>query len=349
MAKPSQSHLTAKRPAQFNLRVWWKVAGRVMAAADTNNVGLVAAGVAFYSLLSIFPAFAALIALWGYFADPAMLRDQMGVAERLLPAGAFSILSEQVRALIATNKSTLQLTSLVSLALAIWTARNGVAAMIRGLNSIYSQSHRANLITRYAIAILLTVILIIVSVFAFAAVVVLPPVMAFLPLGGLAQVAIAAVKWVVVLAVVFFGICLLYRYGPNRRAARVPWITAGAVIALLVWALGSAAFSIYLRNFGSFNEVYGSLGAVVALLFWLYISAYVVLMGAQLNAELELVTAADTTVGESLPGGQRKAFVADHARDETGAAQPVGTLLPSEDDATGPQDDDGSAGTTRPR
>lgn len=308
----------ATRPRHLPLREWWRVLGRVIAEADKKNVGLNAAGVAFYALLSIFPALAALIALWGYFADPAMLRDQLGVAQRLLPPEAFTILNDQVKALVAANRSTLQLTSLVSILVAIWTARNGVASLIRGLNSIYRQGHRANPLRRYAVAVLLTVILILVGFFAFASVVILPAILAFLPLPGGVEAMITLGKWLVVFLVVFFGICLLYRYGPNRRSARVPWITTGAVLATILWAAGSAAFSIYLRNFGSFNEVYGSLGAVVALLFWLYLSAYLVLMGAQLNAELELATQRDTTVGDEISPGKRAAFVADHVVDPRG-------------------------------
>ena len=311
----------ADHPSRLGWRVWWRVARRVMQQADERNLGLVSAGVAFYALLSIFPGLAAIIALWGYVADPVMIAQQMGIAEQFLPSEAFAILNDQVSVLVAANNSALQVTSLVSLLLAIWTARNGIAALIRGLNSIYSQKHRRNPLRRFAVAIFLTVLLILVGVFAFACIVILPAMLAFLAIPALTEMIIAAVKWVVVLLVVFFGICLLYRYGPNRRGARVPWLTPGAVLALVLWAAGSAVFTIYLRNFGSFNEVYGSLGAVVALLFWLYLSAYVVLLGAQVNAELELSTTHDTTVGASAPPGRRQAWVADHVRDADGTAR----------------------------
>ncbi|RKF14903.1 YihY/virulence factor BrkB family protein [Roseovarius spongiae] len=304
--------MRARRPGDLGWRTWWRVAGRVLRQADERNLGLIAAGVAFYALLSIFPGLAALIALWGYFADPVMISEQMGIAKQLLPAEAFTILNDQTSKLIAANNSTLQLTSLISILLAIWTARNGVAALIRGMNSIYRERHRPNPIRRYAVAILLTAVLIIVGLFAFASVVVLPGVFALLVVTPLTGALLVLVKWVVVLAVVFFGICLLYRYGPNRRGARVAWLTPGAFLSLFCWAAGSAAFTLYLQNFGRFNEVYGSLGAVVALLFWFYLSAYIVLLGAQLNAELELSTARDTTIGADAPPGLRHAFVADH-------------------------------------
>lgn len=311
----------AIRPTGFPARTWWGVAKRVAAQSDARNLGLVSAGVAFYSLLSVFPGLAAMIALWGYFADPVMIQEQMEIARQLLPEGAFTILDNQVAALISANTSTLQLTSLFSILLAIWTARNGVAAMIRGLNAIYREEHRRNPLRRYAVAVLLTLVLIGVGIVAFASVVVLPPVLSFFAIPVLTEILIALVKWIVVLLMVFFAISLLYRYGPNRRGARVRWLTPGAVLSLFFWTVGSAAFTIYLRNFGSFNEVYGSLGAVIALLFWLYLSAYVVLLGAQLNAELELSTAHDTTVGAERPPGDRQAFVADHVVDKAGTAR----------------------------
>ena len=308
----------ATRPSDLKPRVWWRVLGRVWAESDRRNLGLVAAGVAFYALLSIFPALAALIAIWGFVADPAMIEGQLGMAERLLPADAFSILQDQVSALVSANDSTLQLTSLISILLAIWTAKNSIGAVIRGLNSIYREKHRTNPLKRYGIAIALTVVLIAVAIIAIASVIVLPSVLAFIRLPVSVELAITAAQWLILLAVVFFGIALLYRYGPNRRSAKVPWVTPGALVALFFWAAGSLALSVYLRNFGNYNEIYGSLGAVIALLFWFYISAYVVLLGAQLNAELELTTAADTTVGKDRPPGARDAYVADYIVDSEG-------------------------------
>ncbi|WP_306152526.1 YihY/virulence factor BrkB family protein [Roseovarius sp. MMSF_3281] len=302
----------AARPSELGYRAWWRVLRRVMGESDNRNLGLIAAGVAFYTMLSIFPAIAATIAIWGLVADPQTIASQLEMAQHLLPAGAYGIVEEQVAALIRSTGTTLQLTGIVSILLAVWTARNGVAALIRGLNAIYREEHRKSTIKRYAMAIGLTMLLIGVVIIAFASVVLVPILLNFLTLPFGLEALISAVKWVIVLGVVLFSIGLIYRYGPNRRGARTAWITPGAIFALVTWAAGSIAFSIYLRNFGSLNEVYGSIGAVVALLLWLYLSAQVVLLGALLNAEVELETRRDTTVGASRPAGERKAFVADH-------------------------------------
>jgi len=286
MNSPTERLKSAPARRSRGPRFWWRVLFRVLSESDKRNLSLIAAGVAFYALLSLFPALAALIALWGYFADPAVLQGQLDMAEQLLPSDAFAILGDQVARLVAANSSTLQLTSLISILVALWTARSGVAALIRGLNSIYGEPHRANPIKRYVVAIALTCSLIVVHIVALLSIVLLPPLLAYLAVPGPVETMISAAKWVAVFMVVFFGISLLYRYGPNRGKSKTPWVTAGAVIAMIVWTTGSAAFSVFLQNFGNFNEVYGSLGAVVALLFWLYLSAYVVLLGAQLNAVL---------------------------------------------------------------
>ena len=284
-----------RRKPQVSPRVWWRVLRRVMAAADRFNLGPLAAGVAFYAMLSIFPALAATIGIWGFVADPLVMQDQLELARQLLPDDAFKLLNDQVSALIAANNSTLQLASILSILLAIWTARNAVATVIRGLNVIYRADHHTAL-KRYAMALGLTFLLILIALLAFAAVVVIPAILAYVQIPVGLEMTITTAKWLVLLVAVFFGIGLLYRFGPNRRAAKPGFVTPGAVLALVVWAAGSFALSTYLRNFGSFNEVYGSLGAIVGLLFWFYISAYIVLLGALLNVELErsaLQTTAD--------------------------------------------------------
>lgn len=317
-----------RRPGEFGLHIWWRVLMRVWTEADRRNLSVVAAGVAFYSLLSIFPALAALIALWGFVADPAMIEDQLGIAAQLLPAEAFAILQGQVKTLVSANASTLHLTTIVSILLAIWTTRNGIGAVVRGLNTIYREEHRANPLMRFGMAILLTVVLVATAILAVASVVVLPSVLALVRLPIPVELAITAVQGLIVLLVVFFGIALRYRCGPNRRGARPPWITPRRGVRRRLLGRRIAGVSIYLRNFGNYNKVHGSLGAVILLLFWFYISAYVVVLGAQIDAELELTTVADTTIGRDRPAGARGAYVADHVVAPGGETRPAGAPAP---------------------
>ena len=254
---------------------------------DARNLSLISAGVAFYAMLAIFPALAALIAFWGVFSDPMLIEDQVTLLQRFIPEDAFRLFSGQVDALINANDSTLGYTTLLSLGAALWSTRAGVAALIRGLNAVYSAPHRTG-VKRAIAAMLLTFCLIAMSLVALAGIVVFPLVLALFPLGDLAQNTFETWRWIVVTTTVLMGLGLIYHFGPNHQMdhLKTGWVSIGALVALVIWGGASWAFSLYLANFGKYNEVYGSIGAVVALLMWFYISAWVVLLGATVNCEL---------------------------------------------------------------
>lgn len=278
------------RTSQISARDWLRSAWRTWQKMDERNLGLIAAGVAFYAFLSLFPAMAAVVAIWGYWADPVVISDQMELLRDMVPEEAFALLSTQVTQIITTSRSTLQWASVFSIVLAIWSARASVAALVRGLNVINDKPHRSNMFRRIAVAYSLTAVLVIVALVAFASVVVIPAALAFLGLPAKIEIAFEAVKWLVLLAVVFFATAVVYRFGPNRRRHRMRWMTPGAAFSVFAWAAGSFALASYVRNFDRLNELYGSLGAVVALLLWFYLSALVTLLGFQFNTELERVS-----------------------------------------------------------
>ncbi|WP_343116343.1 YihY/virulence factor BrkB family protein [Ostreiculturibacter nitratireducens] len=273
-----------------------KLVGALIAAvwnaADDRHLGLIAAGVAFYGLFAIFPGIAATIALWGYFSDPAVILSYLDTLSEFIPADAFSLLESQVKALVASNVSTLGWTSALSLLVALYSARAGVAALIQGLNAIYMRPQRDGLM-RFLRAVLLTFVLIAVVLAALATVIFVPVALAFVPLGPVGGWLVTALPWIVLFIVVLGMIGMFYRYGPNRPSARGHWVSPGALLAALLWAGASVAFSLYLANFGTYNKIYGSIGAVVALLMWFYISAYTVLLGAAVNAELSRMLGGD--------------------------------------------------------
>ncbi|MBJ3761630.1 YihY/virulence factor BrkB family protein [Maribius pontilimi] len=291
-------------------RVWWSAAKGVFMELNDNNLGLISAGVAFYGMLAIFPTVAAVIAIWGFFADPVEVAEQLDVLRGFVPGEAYTILDNQVTALINANSSTLGWATVISLGAAIWSSRAGVAALIRGLNAIYRERNRVG-VRQMAAAFGVTFLLIGVALVALACVVILPIVLAILPLGPVTTLLLASVRWVVALGVLIGALGVIYRYGPNRRRARPGWLTPGAIVAVMIWGAISWGFSYYLSNFGSYNEIYGALGAVIALLMWLYLSAFSVLLGASLNAELEIRTRKDSTIGPDRPPGEREATVAD--------------------------------------
>lgn len=268
------------------LRALWRLAVRVARIVARRNLGLIAAGVAFFAMLAVFPGAAAVIALWGYVFDPHMILDQIAVLAEFVPDEAYAILHDQVQALVAANNSTLGWTSVVSTAAALWSARAGVAALMGGLDAIHHTEARSGFWNLLA-ALLFTLILVAVALVALASAILLPIVLAVIPLGAFEAQMLGFMKWAVSLAVVVLGIGMLYRHGPNRGGRRTAWLSPGLILAVVLWAAASVGFSYYIADFASYNRVYGSIGAVIALLMWFYLSAYVILLGAALNEALE--------------------------------------------------------------
>jgi membrane protein len=290
----------------------WPALKGVWTLIGEKNLNLIASGIGFYGILATFPAIAALIALWGFFADPFLVASQLKEFTTLLPDEVADLLTSRVSELVAGDTTTIGWAGLLSVGLALSSARAGIAAMVIGLNAVYGEKNRGG-VRHLLVAFGLTGSLVILALACFAALVIAPIALAFLPLGPFATFIAETLRWVVAIGTVMLSLGLLYRYAPNRRGmARTKWITPGAVAATILWALATWAFTIYLQNFGNYNKIYGSLGAVIVLLLWLYISAFVCLLGAAFNAELELQQRKDTTRGPSKPMGKRGAFVADN-------------------------------------
>ena len=255
---------------------------------DRLNLSLIAAGVGFFAMLSLFPALAAIVLFWSWFADPGQINSLLDLADNVVPPEVSDVIANQVTGIInAGGSGSLGTATLVSLGVALWSARAGVSALIRGLNAAYDIGHRQNIWRRYMADIGVTLTLCGLTLVAIAAVVVAPVVIALLPLGPWATVAAELTRWIVAIGVIMVTLGIVYRFGPNRRGRRPKWITVGAIVATVLWMVVSVAFGVYLRNFAHYNEVYGSLGAAIALLMWFYLSAYVVLLGGCLNAAIE--------------------------------------------------------------
>lgn len=250
--------------------------------SDQRNIGLIAAGVAFFGLLAIFPGLAALIAVFGVFADPLVIQDQLALLTDLMPPDAHALLTDQVTRLIWSGDGTLGLASLASVLVAMFLARRGVDALLKGLNAVYGGQRRGGL-AQAAAVLVITLGMVLAGVVALLAVLILPVVLTVFPLGGVAGWLALLGRWAIALGMVTLWLWVFYRIGPNRPA---PVLWPGLLTALVLWVAASAGFSLYIGNFGSYNEVYGSIGAVIALLTWLYLSAYVVLLGGVVNALL---------------------------------------------------------------
>jgi membrane protein len=313
-ATAEQAARGARTPTDFPARSWRRVLARVWTGIGRDRLSIIAAGVAFFGTLAIFPAIAALIALYGLVADPAQVAQSLQAARPVLPADVFAVIEEQVGALIAARPAKLGLASAISLAVALWSARAGVTALMEGLNVVYRETDTRSLVVQYLLSLGLTLMVIAVAIVALVAVIAVPAVLHFSDIGALGALLAQVTPLAILGVAVVFAIGVLYRYGPHRALAKRRWVTVGAVVATLGWLAVSLALSVYVSHFGNFNKTYGSLGAIVGLLFWLYASAFVVLLGALLNAELELETAEDTTTGPPQPMGERGAYVADNVR-----------------------------------
>ena len=297
-------------PPRLGARAYWDAFKGSIYHVGENNLALISAGVAFFAMLSLFPALAALIALLGLVSEPAVVVSQLQEMRPFMPNDVYEILNDQVVSLVTTSTGTLGWAGLVSLLVALWSARAGVGAMITGLNAVYREKDR-NTAKHYFRALMLTVMLVGVGIVALLMLVVIPVMLTFVPMGPVSTMVIEAVRWAIAVGVLFAGIGVLYRFGPNRKAARLPWLSVGAVVAVAAWAILSIGFSFYVANFGNYNQIYGSIGAVIAMLIWLWISSFLVLYGAALNAQIEMRTKPDSTVGPDRPPGQRGAFAAD--------------------------------------
>jgi membrane protein len=285
---------------------------RVRQQISEDNISMIAAGVAFYGLLAIFPAITAFVSIWGLVADPAQVEQQFAAVEGIVPADAWALLNEQLRSVASSSSASLGWGVALGILVALWSAGAGVRALISALNIAYDEDEKRGFIKLYGVGFLLTVCLIGGAVLALIVIVAVPVALQFLPLGGLSSTLISVLTWLVMAAIVVFGLGVLYGYGPSRSRAQLRWITWGAIAAAILWLLASLLFQVYVANFANYTATYGSLGAVIALLMWLWVSAFVVLLGAELNAEMEHQTRKDTTTGPEKPLGARGAYVADH-------------------------------------
>ena len=257
---------------------------RLYRRTEQSDLGLIAAGVAFFGFLALFPAAAAVIAIWGTVFDPAVIQTQIGLLREFLPPEAFSLVQSQVDGLLSVRGSQLGWTTVLSTLFALWSASSGVAALIRGLNAIYHFPNRSGGQHQLR-ASLLTLALIGLALAAMVATVVAPLVIGLLPLPGSDAVILHRANLALGVILVIVAVGIAYRYGPNRSVQNLPFFSWGLVVAVTLWALAARGFMIYLANFPSYNRVYGSIGAVVVLLIWLYVSAYTVLFGAAIDAE----------------------------------------------------------------
>jgi membrane protein len=310
-AKETGRGRQARSPTEIPWRGWLDILWRTAMQASEDRILAIAGGIVFYGLLALFPAITALVSFYGLFATPNGIGNHLSFLQDVMPAEAYSVVQDQVSRVIAKGQAGLTFGFLVGVVLALWSANAGVKAVMDALNIVYEETEKRGFIRLNLVSLAFTVAGIFATLIAVGAVVVVPLLLSWLGLGGLTETILRIARWPTLMVGMLLGLSILYRYGPSRRAAQWRWISLGAVVATVAWCAGSLALSYYLANFANYNATYGSLGAAIGTMTWMWMSAIVILVGAEINSEIEHQTARDTTVGSEKPLGLRGATMAD--------------------------------------
>ena len=295
--------------------IFWRTYQRI----DDDRLLATAGGVVFFGLLSIFPAVTALVSSYGLFADPATISANLQTLATMLPEGSFQIVEDQVGRVVSKGNTTLGATFLLGLLLAIWSANAGVKSIFDALNVAYEEREKRSFIRLNSVSLAFTVGGIAALLLMVGAVVAFPLALNHLGMAPESKLIVALARWPLLFLILLVALAILYRFAPSRDAPRWQWLSLGAVTAALLWIAGSALLSWYLSEFANYNATYGSLGAAIGLMMWMWMSAIVIMFGAELNSEIERQTLRDTTTGEPKPLGSREAVSAD----TVGAAAPA--------------------------
>jgi membrane protein len=301
----------AVAPWQIPWKGWKDILLRTYQQMNDNRLLAVAAGVVFYGLLALFPAITALVSSYALFAKGSTINEHLSSLGSFLPGGAMEIVKDQVDRVLAKGDVKLGTAFLFSFLLAVWSANGGVKAVIDALNVAYEEKEERGFFKLNAVSLALTFGGLVAVLVAIGAIVALPLVLSAIGLNSVIEAVIRYGRWPVLVLMTLLGLAVLYRYAPSRRSPQWKWVTVGSAFATLTWLIGSALLSFYLANYAHYDATYGSLGAAIGLMIWMWMSAIVILLGAELNAQIEHQTTQDTTEGGTKPLGARDATVAD--------------------------------------
>ncbi|WP_114391026.1 YihY/virulence factor BrkB family protein [Notoacmeibacter marinus] len=306
----------AESVADIPWKGWKDILFRTYASISSDRVLLVAGGGTFYVLLALVPSLSVLISTYGLLFDPASLADHLTIMSRFMPAAAIDLIRDQLQRLTTQDEATLSFAFLLSLGLAVWSANSGMKGLFEAMNVAYDETEKRGFFRLNAVSLLFTLGAVIGVICMIGVVIVTPIILEFLFLGGFEPL-IRIAGFAFLAGMLIFGLMLLYRYGPSRKNARWRWLPVGAVAAVVLVIIVSAAFSFYVSNFADYNATYGSLGAVIGFMTLIWLTLTIVMLGAELNAEIEHQTVIDTTVSPEQPMGERGAYVADHLGEST--------------------------------
>ena len=307
----------AATPQEIPPRGWKDIAKRTAKEVKQDQVTLLGAGVAFYSLLALFPAIIAGVSIYGLVADPVTVQDQISQLTEMLSPETAKIVGTQLEQVTSGAGGALGLATVIGILTALWSASSGMKAMVTGVNLAYDETESRKFVKLRGLSIVLTLGAMVLMGVALALIVGFPAVADSWPTA--LRWTVGVLRWVLLAALLIGALAVLYRFAPDRDEPKWTWVSWGSGIATLLWILASIGFSVYANSFGNYNKTYGALAGVIILMFWLYLTAVIVLVGAELNTEMELQTARDTTAGPTKPMGERDAHAADHVAESPAA------------------------------
>jgi membrane protein len=287
-------------PLALHWSEWKAILKKVKNEVENDRVGLIAAAVAYYALFSIFPLLIATVSIYGLFADPVDVSNQIQAMAQFIPRDALRIIDHELTSIVQNSSGSLGFGAALSILLTLWTASKGTKVLMEAMNIAYGEKESRGFIRFNSTAVLLTLGAVVTVALAVGSIAILPPIMDLIGFGGLTNTLIRVLRWPVLLLIFILGIGILYRYGPSRHQLQWRWFTMGGVLTTLLILIASAGFAFYVERFGSYNKTYGSLAGVVVLLLWFYLVSYAVLLGVEVNAEVE------HTLEQQRPDGKEK-------------------------------------------
>jgi len=301
----------AEKPKQIPFAGFKDIGKRVFSQISKDHVQIVSAGVGFYFFLALFPTIVAAISIYSLVLEPSQIQEQLSSLNRLLPQQAFEMINRILEPILKEDEQKLGWGLLISILISLWSANKGTSALFEGINIAYDEENR-NFIKKNALTLVFTLGIIVLGLISLLIVIFFPIFIGEIGFSETIESVIGWGRWLVLGFILVFTLSMLYKIAPHRDNPEFKWVSWGAVIGSVLWVLGSALFSWYVNNFGSYSDLYGSFAAVVILLLWLFLTAFIVLLGAEINSEMEHQTLKDTTVGEDEPMGQRGGYHADH-------------------------------------
>jgi membrane protein len=302
---------TAGHPHEIPKAGWRDILARVWQNLGRDNTSLIAAGIGLNALLAAFPALAVIVSVYGMFASPADVERDLQPFLGILPGDAAKLLLDQLQSLTAPGNHTLGFGAVLGALLALWNSRQGMVALMIATNIAYNERERRGFFRQIALSLAFSLGAMLIFLVMLLVGVAVPLLLQVAPLGHGVTIAVLVFRWVLLWSFAVLGFALAYRYAPDRQPAKWRWVMWGSAIAATVWILGSLGFAAYVQNFGSYSHTYGALGGVIVLLMWFYLMGFTIVLGAEINAEMEHQTAVDTTEGPPAPMGRRGAYVAD--------------------------------------